>query len=311
MPAGPDGGQLFVVTTRSRLRGPWLFPAMMLATRRVRVQLSSDPTVVRWASVVAGPCELWTITVWRTRHDMQEFMRSGAHEQIMWLFSVLLRSFWLMRWRPGPEELGTWKGVSFAQPEVTERAAPPPDKRLQEALAHLPRLLAATGATGRACYEATPYARKRRDEVGDARGVVVWVRTPKHQLMSAWLAMRRLRAEARQGEGFVRAALGVGQLGELYLLAVWRNREGAQGLMRSEGLERLTKRAECWANEWVPENEFGNWDGARLRRVRRRQVIRVPQGAMEAADSDDRGRRAPEGAGTEGRETEGRETEHH
>ena len=30
---------------------------------------------------------------------------------------------------------------------------------------------------------------------------------------------------------------------------------------------------------WVPENEFGNWDGVRLRRGRDRFAIRVPDEA--------------------------------
>lgn len=281
-----------MVTTRSRLHGFWQFPEMMLVTSRVRRQLAADPTVVRWASVVAGPCEFWTITVWKTRHDMSEFMRSGAHEEIMWLFSRLLRSFWLMRWRPGPAEVGAWKGLAFSRPEVVEHVTAPRDDRLSQALENLPRLRAATGANGAACYEATAFARRRKAEVGDARGAIVYLKTPRHQLVSGWRAMRRLRVEARCSQGFVRAALGVGHLGEIYLLAVWGNRQGAQRLLESQVLEGLAGRFECWASEWVPENEFGNWDGARLRRMRKRQVIRVPQGAMAAADSDDRGRRA-------------------
>ncbi|MEO6121919.1 MAG: hypothetical protein ABIW46_02530, partial [Acidimicrobiales bacterium] len=72
--------QLFAVTTRSRLKGPWRFPQMMYATLRVRKQLRGSGDVVRFASVIAGPSEFWTITVWHTRHDMQEFMRTGAHD---------------------------------------------------------------------------------------------------------------------------------------------------------------------------------------------------------------------------------------
>ncbi|MGH9070417.1 MAG: hypothetical protein ACRDX8_04435 [Acidimicrobiales bacterium] len=290
-----EGGQLFVVTTRSRLHGAWLFPPMMIATVRVRRQLVADPTVVRWASIVAGPSEFWTITVWRSRHDMQEFMRSGAHEEIMWLFSRLLRSFWLMRWRPGVSETGSWKGVTFARPEVGLPAGSVQDERLAQALEHLPRLAAATGATGAACYEATAFARRRRAEVGEASGVIVYVSAPPHRLPAAWRAMRRLRAEARSAEGFVRAALGIGHVGEIYLLAVWRTRDGAQRLLESPDLESLTTRWPCWANELLPENEFGNWDGARLRRMRRRQVIRVPPGAMAAAEADDHGCQAADG----------------
>ncbi len=295
-PQGPSPGEgkLFVVTTRSRLHGPWLFPPMLVATMRVRRQLEADPSVVRWASVIAGPSEFWTITVWRSRHDMSEFMRSGAHEEIMWLFARLLRSFWLMRWRPGAIETGSWKGVTFAPTEVAAPVRPVPDERLRQALEHLPRLRAATGANGAACYEATEFARRRRAEVGEASGAIVYLRAPIRHLVPAWRSMRRLRAEAQSSEGFVRAALGIGKLGEIYMLAVWHARDGSQRLLESQALGDIKSRWDCWANEWLPENEFGNWDGARLRRMRRRQVIRVPAGAMAAAEVDDRGNRAPE-----------------
>ena len=96
--AEPQAPQkLFTVTTRSRLRGPWFFPHMMLASLRIRRQLARTGNVVRWASIVAGPSEFWTITVWRSRHDMQEFMRSCAYDEFMWLLSKWLASFWLMR----------------------------------------------------------------------------------------------------------------------------------------------------------------------------------------------------------------------
>src|ERR1700722_6468402 len=152
---------------------------MMLATLRIRRQLADAPGLVRWASVVAGPTEFWTVTVWDSRHDMQEFMRSGAHERIMWLFSDWLESFWLMRWRPGPEETGTWNGTSLAQPEPAYENAPNAARHAALALAleHRPRLKAATGADGAATYESTPFARRRRAEVGHAGGAVVHIRT--------------------------------------------------------------------------------------------------------------------------------------
>jgi heme-degrading monooxygenase HmoA len=56
---------------------------MLLASWQVRRQLTRTAGLVHSASLVAGPTEFWTITVWRSRHAMQEFMRSGAHGRIM------------------------------------------------------------------------------------------------------------------------------------------------------------------------------------------------------------------------------------
>jgi hypothetical protein len=110
------GGQLLAVTTRSRLRSARLFPAMLLATWAIRRQLARTEGLVRWASLVAGPTEFWTITVWRTRHAMQEFMRSDAHGRIMWRYTRWLDGLWLMRWRPGAVEVGSWAGVTLTPP---------------------------------------------------------------------------------------------------------------------------------------------------------------------------------------------------
>ena len=41
----------------------------------------------------------------------------------VWFFSKWLRSFWLMRWRPGPEEVGDWKGLTIGRPEPAYRSA--------------------------------------------------------------------------------------------------------------------------------------------------------------------------------------------
>jgi hypothetical protein len=46
-------------------------------------------------------------------------------------------------------------------------------------------------------------------------------------------------------------------------------------------MRKLTERYPgTWANEWLPENEFGHWDGLRLRRTRARYAIQMPKAAM-------------------------------
>jgi len=141
-----NGEQLLVVTTQSRLRGPWQLPSMLTASLRIRRQLAADHDVVRWATVVAGPTEFWTITVWRSRHHMQESMRSGAHDDIMWLFSKWLRSFWLMRWRPGATEIGSWDGP---RPESKRSPATPQAGASRSASSLSARTAGASGAMSR------------------------------------------------------------------------------------------------------------------------------------------------------------------
>ncbi|MEJ7764104.1 MAG: hypothetical protein WKF86_01285 [Acidimicrobiales bacterium] len=283
----PETGQLFAVTTRSRLKGPWFFPAMVLGTRRIRRQLQSSPDVVRWASVIAAPTEFWTITVWRTRHDMNEFAQSGAHDEIMWRFSKWLESFWLMRWRPGPAETGAWDGLSLAQPMPQDmRGTAVGRPELQEALEYLPQLKASTDATGRATYEASPAVRKQRAEVAGARAVVVFVHSGGLRRRAGLRALRRLKAGLSSDDELLRAAAGFGASGDGYLLTVWSGAGGASRFLRSPELAKVLARwpDTSWTNEWLPENEFGHWDGLRLRRNRGNHGLRVPEAGRVAAE---------------------------
>jgi quinol monooxygenase YgiN len=314
-----DQDNLFTVTTRSRLRGPWFFPQMMLASLRVRHQLKRDTEVVRWASIIAGPSEFWTITVWKSRHDMQEFVRSDAHDDIMWLFSKWLRSFWLMRWRPGPNETGEWKGMTMAradpdQPGDTGRlaanghgtgdgdgngigegtggnggrrtgVAAARDALLDRALEHLPKLKQAMAPDGTIGYDTTVFARRRRAEVGGAGGAVIHIHTDPTRTPFAYRDLRALRKECEGDDGMLRAVVGVSRPGDVYLLSVWRDRDGVQRLLTSPQARKLAERwPGYWANEWIPENEFGHWDGLRLRRARTRYSIKVPQAALDVAE---------------------------
>lgn len=284
---GQSPGKVFAVTTRSRLRGPWLFPHMMIASIRVRRQLKRDDRVIGWASIVAGPSEFWTITVWSSRHDMHEFMRSGAHDDIMWLFSKWLRSFWLMRWRPGPTEVGEWKGMHLAQEEPVDPAEGNGKRTalLEQALEHLPKLRNIMGADGSISYESTPYARRRRAEVGSAGGGVVHIHTDAQRTPEAFLALRRLRREIAGSEGLLRSVVGVSRPGDVYLLSVWADRAGVRSVMQSPAMAELRRKwPGLWANEWIPENEFGHWDGLRLRRAKSKYTINVPQVALEVAE---------------------------
>jgi len=292
-PSPPDGQRrssnddVFAVTTRSRLRGPWLFGHMMIASLRVRRQLAKDDRVVRWASIVASPSEFWTITVWRSRHDMQEFMRSGAHDDIMWLFSKWLTSFWLMRWRPGPTELGIWKGITMAQEELPLPDDQPEARRealLEQALEHLPGLKRSMAADGSVNYDTTTYAKRRRAEVGSAGGVVVHIHDAPLKTPRALRELRDLERSLAGSSGLLRAVVGVSVPGDVYLLSVWEDREGPRRLLASPELTELRRRwPGLWANEWVPENEFGHWDGLRLRRAKSRYAIDMPQEALELA----------------------------
>lgn len=285
-PGSPD--TLFAVTTRSHLRSPLYFGHMMLASLRIRRQLAATGEVVGWASIVAGPSEFWTITVWSSRHDMHQFMSSGAHDEIMWLFSKWLKSFWLMRWRPGPVELGRWKGLTMAQPDqvlTTASAGGSRDRALEQALEFLPKLRSSMEADGSVGYETTANARRRRSELKGSGGLVVHISGPWWKSLGILAELRSLRDHFECDPDLLRAVVGISRPGQVYLLTVWRDREAGRRMLASDRVAGLSRRYPgLWANEWAPENEFGHWDGLRLRRTRRRSTLAMP---VKAALLDD------------------------
>ena len=263
---------LLIVTTRSRLRSVRAFPLMLVVTRRVRRQLAGTEGLVRWASVVSGPTEFWTITAWQSRHAMQEFMRSDAHGDIMWDFSKLLSSLWLVRWRPTERESGTWLGVTLA-PHAPE-PIPPREFAWPNAATLPPLLSSSVGADGRISFESSPEARFARSQIKGVGGAVLAVQTSR---LKAPMALRRLAKQRKQmfsDPALLRSVVGLGTGGACYLLSVWRTPADAARLIEGDWATEMKERygERFWGNEWTPESEFGNWDGLRLRG----EQIRVP-----------------------------------
>jgi hypothetical protein len=95
------------------------------------------------------------------------------------------------------------------------------------------------------------------------------------------MALRSLAREADGDPDFLKGVVGISRPGQLYLLTVWRDRAGTRRMLSSPQVRKLSERfAGTWANEWLPENEFGHWDGLRLRRSRSRYAIQMPKAAM-------------------------------
>lgn len=268
-----------IVTTRSRLKSARFFPAMLIATRQIRRQLAGTEGLARWASIVAGPTEFWTITVWRSRHAMQEFMRSGAHGDLMWSFSRWLDSFWLMRWRSGPVERGSWEGLVLGPGHAPDADDPVPRDGAatgaavaREVFKEIPSLRDALAPSGGVAYDSAPLLRRKRAQLEGAGGAVVRIRVPPAHTLPALAHVVRERHRLTAGPGALGAAAGAGQRGEVYLLAAWSDHRMAADFLEGPWVAAARARwgDRCWAQEWLPENEFGHWDGRRLRTVRRR-----------------------------------------
>ena len=178
------------VTTRSKLRSVRFFPAMLVATIRARRQLARTRGIVRWASVVASPTEFWTLTVWTSVHELQEFMRSGAHGEVMWQMPRWLRSFWLARWRPGGAEVGAWDGLELADTGVGATVAPP------AAVAESAEFVLRALETGTLTYAQSALVRRSRAQLAGVGGIAVRIAASPISLPSALRDLRRLRRVA-------------------------------------------------------------------------------------------------------------------
>lgn len=259
----------FVVTTRSRLRGRRHVPAMFIATRQILAEMRRTSDASEVVSIIASPREFWTVSVWATRHQMQEFMRSGEHGTYMWEVGHWLESFWLMRWAPTRNERGSWHGRRLA-PAPSERTAPvaglAPAVR-DRILAGIPSLRDAFGADGRPSYDAAPETRLQRELLEGATGLLIRVPCSRLWGFRRRRHLRRLRDLLLEDPHVVRAVSGVGARGGGYLLTVWHDRDSAGRVLASAWADDLAARygEDFWACELVPENEFGHWDGLRLR----------------------------------------------
>lgn len=236
---------MFAVTTHSRLRHPRFFPAMLRATLGIRRDLRHARGLIRAANVIAGPTEFLTLTVWTHRDAMYEFMSSGAHERIMWRWPEWLSSFWLGRLAPAGSEVGSWRGI---------RLAP----------------LASRGGPAHAQFPPPAFASREprpRDLERFRLGAAAVVSRPASPV--AWPAtLRFARRLARQIDAAPRLLLRAGGYsldGELVSVSLWRDERSAADLVeRARAPERGVR---TWAMVWRPLDEFGLWDGVRVRHL--------------------------------------------
>jgi len=289
-----DPGVALAVTTRSRLKSVRFFPSMLRASLRIRKQLDASPGCVRFSTIVMGPRDLWTITIWRTRHEMLDFMRSGAHEDIMWDFSRWLESFWLMRWKPSAEESGVWDGMTLGArgtpDEPVVARTPEQQAALDAALASIPRLRAASGPSGAASLTNAPHQRRAHRMVAGAVGGTMRLEVPTYREgPSAWRSLARLHSSLNDSEDGLRSAFGVADARTFYLLAVLRNEDAWRSLQATELMDDIRRRwpAGMWTMRWDAENEFGHWDGLRLRKVKLGTKVTIPKAVEAAVKTED------------------------
>lgn len=261
----------FVVTTRSRLHGLHCLPSMLVATRRVMGELEAGGAAELAASILAGPREFWTVTVWSSRHAMQQFMRSGAHGRHLWDVGDLLESFWLARWRPTRHERGGWNGHTLAPPLRAPHPEPPdpalPEEVRQHVLGEMPHLLAAFGPDGAPAHAHAPEVRAQRAQLAGASAVLLRVPGGIRGRGGRSVLRGLARDLRRHDRDLLRVVTGRGQRrAGRFLLGVWGT-EASSGRFVDTAVVRLQERwgADCWACQLLPEHEFGTWDGLRLR----------------------------------------------
>jgi hypothetical protein len=74
---------MFLSLTRLRLRRWRTFFAFMPVSQRCIDQAVADPACFGVATYAGPGFTFWTATLWRTEHDMKQYLGSGAHRVAM------------------------------------------------------------------------------------------------------------------------------------------------------------------------------------------------------------------------------------
>lgn len=247
---------MIAVTTHSHAKGWCQALQMLRAGRLIERELKDTPGCLRHENVVAGRREFWTLTIWGEDADLRACMRSGTHGRIMERQPYWLDSYWGMRWRPGIEQSGGWKGKPWpaeVAPEPSGLGADGPG-----APTAMPSFMqAALGMT-------VPLDRR---QVAGAAGATYRLRVPPWAFPAALRDLRRLRNAASSDEGSLRLALGLSTAGALCLLVVAASVGALERVRTSPEHARVLERwgDRAWWSTWEPESEFGHWERHRLR----------------------------------------------
>jgi hypothetical protein len=110
---------------------------------------------------------------------------------------------------------------------------------------------------------------------------VIRIRAPALQTPSVLVGLLRLRRRLAADPDLLRSVVGLGSPGEVCFLGIWRTGDRAAGFVDDEWVQRTARRWAdgFWASQWLPEHEFGHWDGLRLRRRLRRGAPPQPPAA--------------------------------
>jgi anti-sigma regulatory factor (Ser/Thr protein kinase) len=244
---------MIAVTTHSRTRG-WRYTVpMVVSGRRIQRELKDAPGCERYANIIAGPREFWTLTIWRDAVTMRKCMHDGTHGRVMWQQPHWLECYWGMRWRPGGYEAGEWEGNSWERPQALGLSSQSP----QRPPAMLPWIDAALG-------RAVPLEQR---QLAGAAGATYRLRVPPWGIPAALRDVRRLRVIAAADHELFRLSVGFGTGGALYLLVIATSSEALERLQSRPEHKRFLERwgDRAWCSMWEPESEFGHWESHKLR----------------------------------------------
>jgi anti-sigma regulatory factor (Ser/Thr protein kinase) len=248
---------MIAVTTRARVAGArHLWPALR-ATAHIRRELEQTPACLRFATVLSGPRELLTVSVWRSHQDVLDFVGTGSHGPAVWRRPGWLSSYWGMRWRPGGTEVGAWDGAAMGTGDAG-------------GVAGAGSARAGTTERPRPGFDSSPLSASLRGEFDGSLGTTYRLQAPPGSMLAAVRAMRRLRGRLRQDPTVFACAGGVAPGRQVHLLVTWKDAAGARRFAASRAHHEFLRRwdGRVWWMEWLPEAETGRWDGQRLREQR-------------------------------------------
>jgi anti-sigma regulatory factor (Ser/Thr protein kinase) len=229
---------------------------MLVAGSLIQRELQDAPGCERYANVIAGLREFWTLTIWRDASDMRSCMRGGTHGRVMWQQPHWLQYYWGMHWRPGLHRSGQWEGDAWPWPDLD---APEPNPLpAPEATRAMPSWIQA--ALGRV----VPTEQR---QVSGAAGATYRLRVPPWEFPSALRELRRLRRIASAERDMFTLSLGLGTGGALYLLLITTSSDALERIRATPEHRRFLERwgDRAWWSTWEPQAEFGHRESHTMR----------------------------------------------
>ena len=260
---------MFAIITRNKLRSRRYTLGMIWAWWHIRRQLARTPGMFAYTTGMASLTEFFTLTMWEKEFDMNLFMASDDHRDMMWNFKRWSDSFWSMRWNTTKDEVGDWNGQTFS----INKAVTKPRSRYVG-----PGYLESSQVP----KELKPYlrniTRRLEPETLDLNAVIGRIPITTVRELTC---LKRILRPWRTAPGMLRMVMAIG-LKECLVIAVWSQ----PGTKDPESFIKAlhATHPDGWLMRFnATDFEIGHWNGLRIREIETQSTNTTGEAGLDGA----------------------------